>query len=55
MKKKKNPKRLHISKETLVHLQGGSDLTAKEECEDTYSPCRPDCISTDMAICKQTF
>ena len=51
---KKKAKKLQISKETLVHLQGGSSGEAPTECSESASRsfCVPDCMS-GFAICIQ--
>jgi len=49
---KKKAKRLQISKETLVHLQAGSNDETLECASRSY--CMPDCMS-GFAICIQNL
>jgi hypothetical protein len=53
---KKKARKLQLTKETLIYLQGGTDegLTGNTEGSEqaTGSECTPDCI-TNMILCPQ--
>ena len=53
---KKKTRRMQLSRETLVHLQGRSGLCKEGEYEASRSYCVPDCIgltSADNFVCQE--